>query len=135
MRRYVGILVVLAMATALVLVSLACQAKPAAEEAPEAAEVAKEPVKITYWHFEPREKAGKDVLIQVIDQFNAQNPDIQVELVMIPKDDFNVKLLTAVAAGAGPDASIIDQPLVATYASQGALLSLESPMHRGAPRR
>ncbi len=32
MRRYVSILVVLAMATALVLVSLACQVKPAAEE-------------------------------------------------------------------------------------------------------
>jgi len=93
----------------------------AAEEVVEEAE----PVEITYWHFEPREKEAKDALTQAFDMFNAQNPNIHAELVMVPKDDFNVKLQTAVAAGAGPDASIIDQPLVATYASQGALLSLD----------
>ncbi|MEI6874589.1 MAG: extracellular solute-binding protein, partial [Spirochaetota bacterium] len=60
-----------------------------------------EPVKITYWQYFYQTKV--DLINSLITQFQAQNPDIQVEQVTFPYESYNQKVAASIPAGEGPE--------------------------------
>jgi multiple sugar transport system substrate-binding protein len=79
---------------------------------------------VTFWtgHGEPDLSA----LQQIVDDFNAENPDINVTLVQIPPGDVTdvTRLMTAVRGGTGPDVYMLDRFIVAQRAADGLLQDL-----------
>ncbi len=75
---------------------------------------------IDFWIYEPSGPAG-EALEQLRADFEALSPGNTVNIIPIPKGDFNTKLNTAIAVGEVPDASYLDQPLVAQFVEDGLL--------------
>lgn len=87
---------------------------------------AQEVREVTFWtsHSEPDLSAIR----QIVENFNAENPNIQVTLVQIPPAQ-NVetdvtRLMTAVRGGSGPDVYMLDRFIVAQRAADGLLQDL-----------
>jgi len=76
---------------------------------------------IDFWIYEAAGPAGEVALEQLKADFEALCPGNTVNIIPIPKGDFNTKLNTAIAVGEAPDASYLDQPLVALFAEDGLL--------------
>lgn len=92
---------------------------------------AQEVREVTFWtsHSEPDLSA----LQQIVENFNAENPDINVTLVQIPPAQ-NVetdvtRLMTAVRGGSGPDVYMLDRFIVAQRAADGLLQDLTPYMN------
>ena len=102
---------------------------PAAEPSAEEEEVAEaEPVTIQFWHtysIETETPFLQDVLIP---EFEAANPNIIVEQVQVPYDEFRRKLLTSIAGGTAPDLIRSDIIWVPEFADMGALVALDEFM-------
>lgn len=79
---------------------------------------------VTFWtgHGEP----DLSVLKQIVEDFNSENPDINVTLVQIPPGDVTdvTRLMTAVRGGTGPDVYMLDRFIVAQRAADGLLQDL-----------
>jgi len=75
-----------------------------------------------------------EALQTIVDEFNAANPDLEVELVQVPGSDVNdvSKLMTAVAGGTGPDIYMLDRFTVAQRAAAGLLTDLGDRIDSGA---
>lgn len=76
--------------------------------------------KIDFWVYQP-EHGAMGVLTGLKAEFEKLHPGTTINIVPVPKDDFNTKINTAIAAGNAPDASYLDQPLVARFASDKLL--------------
>ncbi|PLR87818.1 sugar ABC transporter substrate-binding protein [Bacillus sp. V33-4] len=63
-------------------------------------------------------------LPKIADQFEKENPDIEVKVQAIPWDQAHNKLLTAVASKKGPDVLQMGTSWIPEFASAGALLDL-----------
>jgi ABC-type glycerol-3-phosphate transport system substrate-binding protein len=62
----------------------------------------------------------------VIAQFEADNPDIKIEVEQVPFNDLFTQIQVRFGAGSTtPDVIAVDAPLVASYALRGWLLPLE----------
>ena len=95
---------------------------------------------IDFWVYEP--DAGKPEAAAALEtlkaDFEAANPGTTINIVQVPKNDFTTKLNAAIAAKTAPDASYLDQPLVARFALDGVLASMpdglldESTLYQGA---
>ncbi|MFI6509237.1 ABC transporter substrate-binding protein [Streptosporangium sp. NPDC050855] len=81
---------------------------------------ASEATTLTYWMFQDRTPQAGEVVEKLRADFEKANK-VTVKIVKIPKDDYNTKLGSAVAAGTVPDVGILDQPLVARYALDGTI--------------
>ncbi|WP_084195247.1 ABC transporter substrate-binding protein [Streptosporangium amethystogenes] len=81
---------------------------------------ASEATTLTYWMFQDRTPQAGEVVEKLRTDFEKAN-NVTVKIVKIPKDDYNTKLGSAVAAGTVPDVGILDQPLVARYALDGTV--------------
>lgn len=69
---------------------------------------------------------GIEILEDHIAQFEADNPDIDIELIHIPSaGDYEQNLATLIAAGAAPDVFFINNISLPGFAAQGAFLPLE----------
>jgi ABC-type glycerol-3-phosphate transport system substrate-binding protein len=78
---------------------------------------------VTFWttHNEPDLSA----LRMIVDAFNAENSDVQVNLVQVGGGETDTtKLMTAVRGGTGPDVYMLDRFIVAQRASKGVLQDL-----------
>ena len=85
------------------------------------------PVTISFWH------SYNDVEMealenQVIPVFEEANPNVTVEAVNVPYDEFRRKLLTAMAGGTAPDLIRSDIIWVPEFADMGALVALDELM-------
>jgi len=93
---------------------------------------------IDFWTYEAASPSGLEALEQLKADFEALSPGNRVNIIPIPKGDFNTKLNTAIATGEVPDASYLDQPLVALFSEDGVLDSVpeglidESTLYQGA---
>jgi multiple sugar transport system substrate-binding protein len=76
--------------------------------------MAAEPTTITYWTFlDPRKDGPRErALAQVIQSFEEKNPDLRVRVEVLSMADLTTKLITSVAAGLGPDVTLVDPPSV-----------------------
>ena len=76
--------------------------------------VAAEPTTITYWTFlDPRKDGPRErAVAQIIQSFEQKNPDIKVRVEVLSIQDLTTKLITSVAAGLGPDVTLVDPPSV-----------------------
>ena len=119
----------------------ACQqAQPAATEAPaetpaaEAATTAPsqseaqpadtEPVEITFWH--QYDSANAEMITQLVDEFNAANPDIIVTPVIQPSyDEYKTLLQTAILSDTTPDVASVDLIWVPGLVSNDAVQPLD----------
>lgn len=60
---------------------------------------------IVHWmHYSP---ARVELILEMADQFMAENPDVEIQLQSIPEGEYKTKLLAALAAGSGPDVAQI----------------------------
>ncbi len=80
---------------------------------------------VTYWQFNtdtPSINAWK----KAIASFEAANPDVTVNMQIVPWNEQAQKLTTALATGTAPDISMMGNDVVAQYAATGALAPLDS---------
>lgn len=86
------------------------------------------PVTITFWHGYNADTETPFLENTVIPAFEATHPNIKVEDVNIPYDQFHQKLLTAIAGGTAPDLARLDIIWVPEFGDMGALASLDQEM-------
>lgn len=83
------------------------------------------PVTITFWHGYNADVEAKYLDEVLIPEFETANPNINVEAVLVPYDQFRRKLLIALSGGTAPDLARIDIIWVPELADQGALANLD----------
>ncbi len=118
-------LLTLLLAVALLLA--ACPAQPVAPAAPAAAEQPAAPGVINLQLMGWASSDAENVRLQeVVDGWNAANPDIQVTLNLVP--DYDTKLQTSLAGGAPPDIFYVDSFRLPDLVAAGALLPIGDQM-------
>jgi ABC-type glycerol-3-phosphate transport system substrate-binding protein len=80
-----------------------------------------EPVTLDYWVFESGGLAGQ-FLDQLKQQFEAEHPNVTIDITAYPEENYGVKLDTAIAAGKEPDLVLVFGP---EQMRQGLLLPLD----------
>ncbi len=83
-----------------------------------------EQVTLKFWDNQQTESGLSQFQQEAVKRFEAENPDIKVEVTTIPYPEYQQKLLTAVQAGNGPDVSTVDQIWNAAFAEAGAVENL-----------
>ena len=83
-----------------------------------------EPVTITYWHHDASDNIVTP-LKKIIADFEAENPDIKVEFLALPADNFYQKYVTAVATNTAPDVFGIRDTELLALVHQGAILPMD----------
>jgi len=89
-----------------------------------AASVQAQQVVLKFWDNQQTESGLSQFQQEAVKRFEAENPDIKVEVTTIPYPDYQQQLLTAVQAGNGPDVSTVDQIWNAAFAEAGAIENL-----------
>ncbi len=82
-------------------------------------------VTLKFWDNQQTESGLSQFQQEAVKRFEAENPDIKVEVTTIPYPEYQQKLLTAVQAGNGPDVSTVDQIWNAAFAEAGAIDKLD----------
>jgi multiple sugar transport system substrate-binding protein len=88
----------------------------------------KGPVTISFWHAYNADVETPFVENTLIPAFEATHPDIKVQSVPIPYDQFHQKLLTSIAGGSAPDVARLDIIWVPEFGAMGALVPLDQDM-------
>lgn len=82
-------------------------------------------VEVVFWH-NMSNPVDKKAIDEIVQKFNETHPNIRVEVVLVPGSETEItKLMTAVAAGTGPDVFYLDRFTVAQRAHQGVLEPIE----------
>jgi multiple sugar transport system substrate-binding protein len=82
-------------------------------------------VEITFWYCMTRPQDMKSIE-EIVADFNKKHPYIRVKVLLVPGAETEVtKLMTAIAAGTGPDVYYLDRFTVAQRANEGVLEPLE----------
>ena len=82
-------------------------------------------VVLKFWDNQQTESGLSTFQQEAVKRFEAENPDIKVEVTTIPYPEYQQRLLTAVQAGNGPDVSTVDQIWNAAFAEAGAIVKLD----------
>ncbi len=82
-----------------------------------------EPVKLTFWF--NWEGTNADVMKDLVNRFNEQNPDIVVEPVFQPYADIMTLYQTAIVGGTTPDVAALDLILIPQLVETGAIAPLD----------
>ncbi|MBN9008897.1 MAG: extracellular solute-binding protein [Rhizobiales bacterium] len=80
---------------------------------------------IKFWDNQQTESGLSVFQQEAVKRFEAENPDIKVEVTTIPYPEYQQRLLTAVQAGNGPDVSTVDQIWNSAFAVAGAIQPLD----------
>jgi multiple sugar transport system substrate-binding protein len=83
--------------------------------------VMSQPKPITLWHVFNLET---DMIYGGIKSFNESQTTYQIDARLVPANQLVAELIKAVATGSVPDLVTLDNPVVASFASQGTLLDL-----------
>ncbi|NDJ33932.1 MAG: extracellular solute-binding protein, partial [Chloroflexi bacterium] len=81
-----------------------------------------EPVTITIWH--GYTETEEETFSQTVEDFQAANPNITVEVLAVPFDELQNKFQTEAATGAGPTLITGPQDRMAAYADAGLLATI-----------
>ena len=88
---------------------------------------AAEPKTISLWHIYARDF---DMIYLGIKQFNEANNGYRIEPRLIPYVQINPELIRAIATDSSPDLVVINDPDIASYASQGQFIDLTDRVAR-----
>jgi ABC-type glycerol-3-phosphate transport system substrate-binding protein len=80
---------------------------------------------VTFWQFNT-DNPSLASWRAAITAFEAKNPDVKVNMVVVPWSEQAQKLTTGISTGAAPDISMMGNDVVAEYAAIGALAPLDS---------
>ena len=80
---------------------------------------------LKFWDNQQTESGLSVCQQEAVKRFEAENPDIKVEVTTIPYPEYQQRLLTAVQAGNGPDVSTVDQIWNSAFAEAGAIVPLD----------
>ena len=80
------------------------------------------PVTLTYGIWDVAQRPAME---QIIKEFHASHPNINIQIQLTPSDSYWTKLQTAVTAGTGPDVFWMNAYNAKFYAINGALLDLD----------
>jgi multiple sugar transport system substrate-binding protein len=80
-----------------------------------------QPKPVTLWHVFNLET---DMIYPGIKSFNESQTAYRIDARLVPANQLAAELIKAIATGAVPDLVTLDNPLVASFASQGTLLDL-----------
>lgn len=83
-----------------------------------------EVVELQYWT-SATERAVKEATLEVIEQFEADNPNIKVEPQFIPFNEYFEKVSISFGGGNPPDVLWVDSTMTTSYGDQGLISSLE----------
>ena len=84
-----------------------------------------EDVVLKFWDNQQTESGLSQYQQEAVKSFEAENPDIKVEVTTVPYPEYQQRLLTAVQGGSAPDVSTIDQIWVAAFAAAGVIEPLD----------
>ena len=119
--------VMLAVLAVVSVLAAQCMPVPAtqapAAEAPEEKGPAAEPVTISIWH--GYIETEEETFSQAVQDFQAANPDVTIEVLAVPFDELQNKFQTEVAAGGGPTLITGPQDRMAGYAEAGLLATID----------
>jgi ABC-type glycerol-3-phosphate transport system substrate-binding protein len=93
-----------------------------------------EQVVLRFWDNQQTESGLSDYQKEAVKRFEAENPNIKVEVTTIPYPEYQQRLLTAVQSGNGPDVSTVDQIWNAAFAEAGAITKLDDFVKSGKVR-
>ena len=79
---------------------------------------------LEFWDNQQTESGLSDVQRAAVERFEAENPDISVNVTTIPYPEYQQRLLTAVQGGNAPDIATLDQIWVGAFAAAGAVEDL-----------
>ena len=79
---------------------------------------------VTFWQFSTRE-ADIEAWENAITEFEEQNPDINVEMEIVPWAEQQQRLVSALTTGGLPDVSMLGNNVVAQFQTIGALAPLD----------
>jgi ABC-type glycerol-3-phosphate transport system substrate-binding protein len=80
---------------------------------------------LRFWDNQQTESGLSRYQQEAVKRFEAENPDVKVEVTTIPYPEYQQRLLTAVQAGNGPDVSTVDQIWNSAFAEAGAIVPLD----------
>jgi ABC-type glycerol-3-phosphate transport system substrate-binding protein len=84
-----------------------------------------EEVVLKFWDNQQTESGLSQYQQEAVKSFEAENPDIKIEVTTVPYPEYQQRLLTAVQGGNAPDVSTIDQIWVAAFAAAGVIEPLD----------
>ena len=84
-----------------------------------------EDVVLKFWDNQQTESGLSQYQQEAVKSFEAETPDIKVEVTTVPYPEDQQRLLTAVQGGNAPDVSTIDQIWVAAFAAAGVIEPLD----------
>lgn len=79
---------------------------------------------LQFWDNQQTESGISQYQQEAVSRFEAENPDIKIEVSTIPYPEYQQRLLTAVQGGNAPDIATLDQIWVAAFAEAGAVADL-----------
>jgi ABC-type glycerol-3-phosphate transport system substrate-binding protein len=86
---------------------------------------AQDAITLKFWDNQQTESGLSQYQQEAVKRFEAENPNIKVEVTTIPYPEYQQRLLTAVQGGNAPDVSTLDQIWVAAFAKAGAIMPLD----------
>lgn len=78
-------------------------------------------ITLKFWDNQQTESGLSQYQKEAVKRFEAENPNIKVEVTTIPYPEYQQRLLTAVQGGNAPDVATLDQIWVAAFAEAGAI--------------
>ena len=82
------------------------------------------PVHLTFWNY--WDGNNGEAIQGIVDQFNADHPDIQVDNVFFGWGELLPRLQTAAAGGDSPDMAAVDMAWMPLLANSGKVMALDS---------
>ncbi len=138
MKKSFLVLITVILSAVLVLSACAAPESNAAVEEPASASTqdevsteadSTEQVEITFWHTYNEDGTENSTLVNdLIPLFEESHPNIKVNAISVPYDNFREKLLAAISAGTAPDLIRSDIIWVPELANLGALTALDEAM-------
>ncbi|MBW7885528.1 MAG: sugar ABC transporter substrate-binding protein [Caldilineaceae bacterium] len=119
--RFRSVMPAIALVLVVSMLLTACVPVAQAPAAPPAA--AGEQVKLTFWHH--TYTVATDWMQGKIAEYQAMNPNVEIELVEYPHGDYEVKLLAAISAGNPPDIINLLDYLFPKYYDKGLLAPVD----------
>lgn len=102
-------------------------ADTAAPAEPEDTEAMAEPVKLTMWYHGAGNKAEKEVLLGIINDYNTSQTKYVVEVQDFPQISYNDSVVAGALAGNLPDILDVDGPVMPNWAWAGYMAPLDIP--------